>query len=127
MPEWSSTLNTRLARSAASAWYSVDIRYSSNCAMPYTRAAAKRMPPPSATDFTMRSTRAATARPAPTPWVTALKISSPKVYSRTGFLPERLMSSRISGDTLAAAAAALGESSGWVRRMLGIASSFACG
>src|SRR5437879_12852847 len=81
MERWSKTLNTRLARGGAMAWYSVDerlltIRLAPKIAQPVTC-----QPSPRRAACTTITTRAATDSPEAMPEVMLLAISSPSVYS----------------------------------------------
>ena len=77
MVQWSNERNTTLARFSPKPWYRVDTVYSSTMVPPNTAADTSR----SAVGRQVRSshTRAPTAYSAETPWLTAEKISSPKV------------------------------------------------
>src|SRR5437016_3753949 len=80
MERWSKTLNTRLARGSAMAWYSVDerlvtIRLTPKIAQPVTR-----QPSPRRAACTTITTRAATDSAEAMPEVMLLAISSPSVY-----------------------------------------------
>src|SRR5437870_10701686 len=80
MERWSKTLNTRLARGGAMAWYSVDdkllrIRLTPKIAQPVTC-----QPSPRRAARTTITTRAATESAEAMPEVMLLAISSPKVY-----------------------------------------------
>src|SRR5207245_1910173 len=80
MERWSKTLNTRLARGGAMAWYSVDerlltIRLAPKIAQPVTC-----QPSPRRAASTTITTRAATESPEAMPEVMLLAISSPRVY-----------------------------------------------
>src|SRR5881409_2216211 len=80
MERWSKTLNTRLARGGAMAWYSVDerllrIRLAPKIAQPVTY-----QPSPRRAACTTITTRAATESPEAMPEVMLLAISSPSVY-----------------------------------------------
>src|SRR2546422_9450400 len=81
MERWSKTLNTRLARGGAMAWYSVDerlltIRLAPKIAQPVTCQPSTR-----SAACTTITTRAATESPEAVPEVMLLAISSPRVYS----------------------------------------------
>src|SRR6266446_2944254 len=81
MERWSKTLNTRLARGGAMAWYSVDerlltIRLAPKIAQPVTC-----QPSPRRAACTTITTRAATERAEAMPEVMLLAISSPRLYS----------------------------------------------
>src|SRR5436309_5779774 len=80
MERWSKTLNTRLARGGAMAWYSVDerlltIRLAPKIAQPVTC-----QPSPRRAACTTITTRAATDSAEAMPEVMLLAISSPSVY-----------------------------------------------
>src|SRR5439155_23903759 len=81
MERWSKTLNTRLARGSAMAWYSVDerlltIRLTPKIAQPVTC-----QPSPRRAACTTITTRAATDSAEAMPEVMLLATSSPRVYS----------------------------------------------
>src|SRR5436853_7620319 len=99
MERWSKTLNTRLARGGAMAWYSVDERLLTTRLAPKIAQPVTCQPSPRRAACTTITTRAATESAEAMPEVMRLAISSPRVYSlpTTGRAPDAVIGRIIPG------------------------------
>src|SRR5437016_14069503 len=84
MERWSKTLNTRMARGGAMAWYSVDERLLTTRLAPKIAQPVTCQPSPRRAACTTITTRAATESAEAMPEVMLLAISSRRVYFAIG-------------------------------------------